>query len=122
MPTLFRVRYRGDEPYVLVPATTDADSAKVSACIELERGTPEEYRVEEVASNHAVGHRFKGPRCTEPYGSATYLCTSYDSRQGFWMENEADPSDRRNVSERAIGRTFHRIYSDEFYINPMATE
>ena len=110
MPALFRVKYRGDEPYVLVPATTDPDSAKVSACIELERGTPEEYRVEEVASNHAVGHRFRGSNWRPPYGPVVFRCTSYDSRQGFWMENEADPSDRHNVSERAIGRTFHRIY------------
>jgi hypothetical protein len=109
MPALFRVRYRGDEPYVLVPATMDKDSAKVLACTELERGTPDDYKVEEVASNHAVGHRFKGPL------GSTYRCTSYDSRWGFWMENEEDPDDRRNVSERAPGRTFHRIYS-------MATE
>jgi hypothetical protein len=28
------------------------------------------------------------------------------------MTNEADPTDRKNVSERAINRTFHFIYSD----------
>ena len=112
MPALFRVKYRGDTPYLLVLATMSANEAKVLASTELERGTPDDYKVEEVTSNHAVGHRFKGPRCTEPYGVATYRCTSYDSRQGFWMENEEDPSDRRNVSERAVGRTFHRIYED----------
>ncbi len=51
-----------------------------------------------------VGRYFKS-------GGVRYFCTSYDPRIGFWMENVADPLDRRNVSERAIGRTFHEIYS-----------
>lgn len=38
-----------------------------------------------------------------------YFCDSYDPAIGYWMTNVADPSDRRNVSERAIGRTFHEI-------------
>lgn len=37
-----------------------------------------------------------------------YLCFGYDPRQGFWMRSVDDPEDERNVSERAIDRTFHR--------------
>lgn len=108
---LLRVRYRGQEPYTLVPAC-DPDTARVNAALELERGDPSEYTIEEVAENHAVGHRFRGSNWKPPYGAVVFKCTSYDSRQGFWMENEADASDRHNVSERAIGRTFHRIYEE----------
>lgn len=36
-----------------------------------------------------------------------YYCDSYDPRQGFWMTNVLDAKERRNVSEQAIGRTFH---------------
>lgn len=39
-----------------------------------------------------------------------YYCDSYDPAIGFWMTNVADASDRRNVSERAIGRTFHELH------------
>jgi hypothetical protein len=50
-----------------------------------------------------------------------YRCTSWDRQSGFWMEMVSDqdrlfperqPGDRVNVSERAIGRTFHRLYED----------
>jgi len=51
-----------------------------------------------------VGHFYRGWGSA---GQATYLCDSYDPAIGFWMTNIADESDRRNVSERAIGRTFH---------------
>src|SRR5262245_7941462 len=56
--------------------------------------------------HHTVGHFFK----SWPH---TYYCDSYDPRIGYWMTNVDDPADRRNVSERAIGRTFHEIYSDQ---------
>lgn len=42
---------------------------------------------------------------------ALYYCDSYDPNRGFWMTNVEDETDRRNVSERAIGRTYHRVYS-----------
>lgn len=35
-----------------------------------------------------------------------YECTSYDPKCGFWMEA---PERKTCVSERAIGRTFHRV-------------
>jgi hypothetical protein len=42
--------------------------------------------------------------------SAIFLCTGYDPRCGFWMVDETDSTDVHNVSERAIGRTFHRLW------------
>jgi len=65
--------------------------------------------------HHTVGHRFKS------WDGHEYYCDSYDPRQGYWMtradapeENKTDEHTqwRRNVSERAIGRTYHIIYSD----------
>lgn len=51
-----------------------------------------------------------------------YRCTRYDERRGFWMRvlaiHETPPMYDRVigeeccVSERAIGRTYHRIYTD----------
>lgn len=54
-----------------------------------------------------VNKQFRGP-----FNECTYLCTGYDPRAGFWMKNVDNPADLRNVSERAIGRTFHRIYKN----------
>jgi hypothetical protein len=68
--------------------------------------TPETHPDHEV-----VGKRFRAWD-TRGLESATYYCDSYDPRIGYWMTNEADPTDRKNVSERAINRTFHFIYSD----------
>lgn len=36
-----------------------------------------------------------------------YECVGYDPRSGFWMRNLDNPDDLRNVSERAINRTFN---------------
>lgn len=50
-----------------------------------------------------------------------YFCDSWEEGLGFWMtrldaplERRADPHSeyRRNVSERAIGRTFHLDYKE----------
>lgn len=56
------------------------------------------------SNDDVVGMYFAGG----VFGSGTqiYLCESLDS-QGYWMANVNNPSDRRNISERAIGRTFH---------------
>lgn len=55
--------------------------------------------------NHeVVGKRFKA------YNGRVYYCDSYDPRRGYWMTPEDNHADRTNVSERAIGRTFHQIY------------
>lgn len=51
-----------------------------------------------------VGKLYKGS-----FSEGTYQCTGYDPKAGFWMKNVDDPTDIRNVSERAIDRTYHRI-------------
>ncbi len=51
--------------------------------------------------HHTVGKRFKG------WDGFHYFCDSYDPRCGYWMTNEAT-QERKNVSERAIGATFHQ--------------
>lgn len=52
-----------------------------------------------------VGQRYMGP-----FGEHVYVCTGYDRRCGFWMRRESSGY-VTNVSERAIGKTFHQIYS-----------
>lgn len=77
--------------------------AEVRAMYETEMGKPPTVVVKE-ARHPTVGERFRSP-----YGDCT--CTSYDSRQGFWMAWAN--GERHNVSERAIGRTYHRVYEEE---------
>ncbi len=43
--------------------------------------------------------------------SGPCLCFAYDPRHGFWLRDEATGKER-NVSERAINRTVHRIWDD----------
>jgi hypothetical protein len=59
-----------------------------------------------------IGRRFRA------WDGHIYFCDSYDPRIGFWMTREDAPPEhrqdqsgdwRRNVSERAIGATYHRI-------------
>lgn len=56
-----------------------------------------------------VGHYFAGYH----YGrerSEIYLCDSFDSRVDYFMTNVNDPADRRDVSVRAIGRTWREAF------------
>lgn len=53
-----------------------------------------------------IGHRFKA------WDGKVYYCDSWESNLGFWMTQEEDSNVRRNVSERAIGRTFHIIWKE----------
>lgn len=70
--------------------------------------------------HETVGHCFQG--CWGVH-TRIFYCDSYDPRIGFWMVELGNPENRRNVSERAIGRTFHRCdysfspkgYMDEAY-------
>ena len=48
-----------------------------------------------------IGHRFRGPE------GETFICDSWEENRGYWMTSERDSAIRRNVSERAIGATFH---------------
>ena len=65
--------------------------------------------------HHTVGQTFNA------WDGHKYFCDSYDSECGYWMtrvdapeENKQDQFGqwRKNVSERAIGRTYHMV--DEF--------
>lgn len=49
-----------------------------------------------------VGGRYRSHRGVD-------VCTGYDPRNGFWMQSVLNPQNMTNVSERAIGRTFHRV-------------
>ncbi|MBM5458640.1 hypothetical protein H8F21_13805 [Pseudomonas sp. P66] len=62
--------------------------------------------------HETIGFTFKG------WDDHEYFCDSWESNLGFWMtrvdappERRADAHSefRRNVSERAIGRTFHQV-------------
>ena len=60
-----------------------------------------------------VGHYFAGPTLFNDIGKSDaqppiYYCDSYDPRMGYWMTEKSNPSNRRNVSERAIGRTYRK--------------
>lgn len=67
--------------------------------------------IADAPGHDTIGVVFKG------HDGKMYLCDSWEDRAGFWM-TEVDrntlvvvPGGRRtNVSERAIGRTFHRRY------------
>lgn len=63
--------------------------------------------------HETIGQTFKA------WDGHLYYCDSWQERAGFWMtrvdapeENKADQFGewRKNVSERAIGRTFHVQY------------
>lgn len=64
---------------------------------------PELYEPSEWVQ-HVVGRRYYGA-----FNDGIFLCTGYDVRAGFWMRNVEDPLDLRNVSERAIDRTYNRV-------------
>ncbi|OPE29613.1 hypothetical protein APB26_34330 [Pseudomonas aeruginosa] len=64
------------------------------------------------SSQPAIGLTY---RCWDGH---TYLCESWEEMRGYWMvRTDAPPGRRqdlpsmfrRNVSERAIGRTFHLV-------------
>jgi hypothetical protein len=65
---------------------------------------------EERPDHHTIGRYFKGDGCI-------WFCDSYDTQIGYWMTPVygemrgllQKPPERCNVSERAIGRTFHVI-------------
>jgi hypothetical protein len=50
-----------------------------------------------------VGHKFRS------WDGNIYFCDSYDPRIGFWMTDVGNPDNRKNVSERAIGRSYHKL-------------
>lgn len=56
------------------------------------------------------GHETIG-KCFNAWDGKAYYCDSWEENLGFWMTQVGDPTIRRNVSERAIGRTFHEANS-----------
>lgn len=74
-----------------------------------------QIKTPETNPDHAVvGKTFRA------FGGDLYFCDSYDPAMGYWMRHVDAPAEnyndqhskwRRNVSERAIGRTFHRVSS-----------
>jgi hypothetical protein len=56
-----------------------------------------------VGGGPTIGHKFKG------HDGKVYLCDSYEPRYGYWMTEDGNLNNRRNVSERAIDTTFHRV-------------
>lgn len=67
----------------------------------VEYSGPDVYRPSEWVLE-VVGQRYSSL-------SGPCLCFGYDPRHGFWVRDEATGKER-NVSERAIGRTLHRIW------------
>lgn len=51
-----------------------------------------------------------------------YFCDSYDARHGYWITEMANPDNRRNVSERAIGRGSYTIREIVDYHKPAITK
>lgn len=72
---------------------------------------PEMYEptewIQEVVGQHFTGVDWKLE------ARRTWLCTGYDPRCGFWLVTVDDlgPERLTNVSERAIGSTFHKVKS-----------
>jgi hypothetical protein len=76
-------------------------------------------RTPQNSPNHeVVGRHFEGNCWQCEAGKHVYYCDSYDPRTGYWMTRADCPAEhvadsdgewRRNVSERAIGRSFQRI-------------
>lgn len=66
--------------------------------------TPETHPHHDIVGHYFGGYSLKHDRAT------VFFCESYDPRSGFNLRDLADATDLRNVSERAVGRTFHEAY------------
>lgn len=64
--------------------------------------------------HETIGRTFKS------WDGHKYVCDSWEENLGFWMtrvdapvEHRSDPHSefRRNVSERAVGRTYHLVHN-----------
>lgn len=65
-----------------------------------------EIRTLASAPDHPViGHEFKA------WDGHRYICDSWEENHGYWMHRTDENGElvRRNVSERAIGATYHPI-------------
>lgn len=71
---------------------------------------PEKYEPSEWVQG-VVGHKYRAYD-GQAHCERIWLCWGYDPRAGFWMrtiDNLGAPRET-NVSERAIDRTFHRVW------------
>lgn len=72
-----------------------------------------EVKTRQTHPEHGTVGKFFCAYSFKHMASAAYYCDSYDPSCGFWMTNINDPTERKNVSEQAINRTFHEIRSFE---------
>ena len=72
----------------------------------------------ENSPNHSVVGRYWAGYGSDQGATVIYYCDSYDPACGYWLTNTHNAADRRNVSERAIGRTFHKAEEreDHWYV------
>ncbi len=66
--------------------------------MEIEIKTPETN-----PDHHTIGRKFSA------WDGEIYYCDSWEENAGYWMTQVKNSEIRRNVSERAIGRTFHQV-------------
>jgi hypothetical protein len=65
--------------------------------------TPETDPDHHTVGRHLAGYSWESKR------TEIYFCDSYDPSCGYWLTNVNAPEDRKNVSERAIGATYHKV-------------
>jgi len=58
-------------------------------------------------NHHTIGQSFRA------WDGEIYYCDSWEENSGYWMTQVKNNEIRRNVSERAIGATFHKISEHE---------
>lgn len=69
--------------------------------------TPESHPDHHVVGLEFGGHNFD----TQGWPGVRWFCVSHDA-QGYWMFATDGSGHFTNVSERAIGRSFHEIHKD----------
>jgi len=101
------------DTYVVVPAATDPEAIEKVRTLLGEWLAPSAVlKVVRVREEHeTVGRRHRGSSIVRPPGaSLECTCIAWDWRTGFWMRY--DDGALHDVSERAIGRTYH-VLRDE---------
>lgn len=110
MPPIYDVQVGYDsERRLVVSADSEEEALDLAADLLADWEVPRtELAVKREREVHeTVGQRFRGPGMAGPEPE-TFVCVAYDWRTGFWMRDEKT-HELRDVSERAPGRTYHRI-------------
>lgn len=103
----------GSDPdrYIILRAETGAAAveggARVLPCRDAIAPSQTVKAEETTRGQWTVGKRYRGPQF-DATDKGIYDCIAYDWRTGFWMKN-IETGEMRDVSERAIGRTFHEV-------------